>query len=37
MRNSDLYFMFRYHLERTRSRLLEARNNITQVAQRVGS
>jgi hypothetical protein len=37
MRNSDLYFMFRYHLERTRSRLLEARNNIAQLAQGAGS
>jgi len=24
MRNSDLYFMLRYHLDRTRSRLVEA-------------
>ncbi len=24
MRNSDLYFMFRYHLDRTRARLIEA-------------
>ncbi len=28
MRNSDLYFMFRYHLDRTRSRLREASQNI---------
>ncbi len=28
MRNSDLYFMFRYHLDRTRSRLLELKRNI---------
>jgi NMT1-like family len=26
MLNSDLYFMFRYHLDRTRSRLVEARS-----------
>jgi hypothetical protein len=26
MLNSDLYFMFRYHLDRTRSRLFEARS-----------
>ena len=29
MRHSDLYFMLRYHLERTRSRLIEARRDIT--------
>jgi hypothetical protein len=28
MRNSDLYFMFRYHLDRTRSRLLDIKSNI---------
>jgi TRAP transporter TAXI family solute receptor len=29
MRHSDLYFMLRYHLDRTRSRLIEARRDIT--------
>jgi TRAP transporter TAXI family solute receptor len=28
MRHSDLYFMLRYHLDRTRSRLIEARRDI---------
>jgi NMT1-like family len=28
MRNSDLYFMFRYHLDRTRSRLVEMKSEI---------
>ncbi len=28
MRNSDLYFMFRYHLDRTRSRLSDIKSNI---------
>jgi TRAP-type uncharacterized transport system substrate-binding protein len=29
MRHSDLYFMLRYHLDRTRSRLIKARRDIT--------
>ena len=29
MRHSDLYFMLRYHLDRTRSRLVEASRDIT--------
>ena len=29
MRHSDLYFMLRYHLDRTRSRLIEASRDIT--------
>jgi hypothetical protein len=28
MRHSDLYFMLRYHLDRTRSRLIEASRDI---------
>jgi len=36
MRNSDLYFMFRYHLDRTRSRLVEVKHNI-KVAQTANS
>ncbi|MFY9837974.1 MAG: hypothetical protein WAK55_16195, partial [Xanthobacteraceae bacterium] len=27
MRHSDLYFMLRYHLDRTRSRLIEAKRD----------
>jgi TRAP-type uncharacterized transport system substrate-binding protein len=37
MRNSDLYFMFRYHLDRTRSRLVEARNQTAEVARSANS
>ena len=37
MLNSDLYFMFRYHLDRTRSRLIEMRNRTAKVAQGVSS
>jgi len=33
MRHSDLYFMLRYHLDRTRSRLLEASHDITQASE----
>ena len=33
MRHSDLYFMLRYHLDRTRSRLLEASRGITQASE----
>src|SRR5271166_3159920 len=29
MRHSDLYFMLRYHLDQTRSRLIEASRDIT--------
>jgi len=29
MRQSDLYFMLRYHLDRTRSRLIQASRNVT--------
>ena len=29
MRHSDLYFMLRYHLDRTRSRLIQASRDIT--------
>jgi TRAP-type uncharacterized transport system substrate-binding protein len=29
MRHSDLYFMLRYHLDRTRSRLIQASRNVT--------
>jgi hypothetical protein len=29
MRHSDLYFMLRYHLDRARSRLIQARRNVT--------
>jgi len=33
VRNSDLYFMFRYHLDRTRARLVEAQNQTAKVAR----
>src|SRR6516164_6170839 len=33
MRHSDLYFMLRYHLDRTRSRLLGASRGITQASE----
>ena len=33
MRHSDLYFMLRYHLDRTRSRLLEESHDITQASE----
>ena len=33
VRNSDLYFMFRYHLDRTRARLVEAQNQTAEVAR----
>ena len=36
MRNSDLYFMLRYHLDQTRSRLVEA-SETAKVAQSVNS
>jgi hypothetical protein len=29
MRHSDLYFMLRYHLDRTRSRVIEASRDVT--------
>jgi TRAP-type uncharacterized transport system substrate-binding protein len=37
MRNSDLFFMFRYHLDRTRSRLVEVRNQTAEVAHGVSA
>jgi hypothetical protein len=38
MRHSDLYFMLRYHLDRTRSRLIQARGNVllTQASEAKG-
>ena len=33
MRHSDLYFMLRYHLDQTRSRLIEASRGITQMSE----
>ena len=37
MLNSDLYFMFRYHLDRTRSRLSEVRNRTATATQGVSA
>jgi len=37
VRNSDLYFMFRYHLDRTRARLVEAQNQTAEVARGANS
>jgi hypothetical protein len=37
MRNSDLFFMFRYHLDRTRARLVEARKQTAEVVRGVSS
>jgi len=37
VRNSDLYFMFRYHLDRTRARLVEAQNQTAKVARGANS
>lgn len=34
MRHSDLYFMLRYHLDRTRSRLMQASRNVTSTQAR---
>jgi TRAP-type uncharacterized transport system substrate-binding protein len=36
MRHSDLYFMLRYHLDQTRSRLIEASRDITQMSETNG-
>jgi TRAP-type uncharacterized transport system substrate-binding protein len=33
VRNADLYFMFRYHLDRTRARLVQAQNKTAEVAR----
>jgi hypothetical protein len=37
VRNSDLYFMFRYHFDRTRARLVEAQNQTAKVARGANS
>ena len=37
VRNSDLYFMFRYHLDRTRARLVEVQNQTAKVARGANS
>ena len=37
MRNSDLFFMFRYHLDRTHSRLVAARKQTAEVVRGVSS
>ena len=36
MRHYDLYFMLRYHLDQTRSRLIEASRDITQMSETNG-